>query len=538
MRKIWLSVGLVLFLLSIFTLTAVAEDVELIPYENQDIGFSFSYPADWEVEDTEGFVFFAIGDNGLNVGVIREEGDGVEGTTLSEFAQKEKGYLEKELKDFKEIEEKEVTVNGQKAILRIYEYKIKVRKFKSLEYYIQGKKDGFVVVFDGPYALFDELKKIAESSIATFKLIGDQVVSSSKSGGVSELVGRDIKPLEEWKVFVDSEKGFGVSYPGSWKVVRPYEDVVFEVDSPEGYRFQVLNHNLGKMGSVKSYFQSTGRWLKKHLADYEEIGVRELENGYERIYEFTQNGTREKVVEYYYVKKDDNGNIQGFTLVLMAPKDKFGEVEEYFDKMINSFTLNPSAQKTPTPQPTVASPTPTPEGTPVLPTPKAEETPTTLPTPKAEGGLSPDEFVHYKNPKGLFEVMIPKGLSVLDEEEDSIIYGDLSKGYIIGAGTDIFDIEEDEKLTIDDIMQKLKENLEEISEDMKVIEGPKKYKEGAMILGETEEAPYPGMKETQYYGLIYVKPRETGAIGLVVVLPKDEYEKYKPYIDFIIDSLK
>ncbi len=541
MKKGWLVISLVVLFFGMVACFALAEELKLVPFEDQENGFSISYPGEWEVQETEGFVFFAMGENGLNLGIIKREGDGIENTTLSEFAQKEKGDLEEELKDFNEIEEKDVMVNGQKAILRIYEYKIKVRKFKSLEYYIQGKKDGFVVVFDGPYPLFDELKNIAEKSIATFKLIGDEAITTQKPAEEPKIVGRKIEPLEEWKNFTNKEKGFSLSYPASWKVVTPYEDVIFEVDGPQGYQFQLLNHNLGKAGTVKAYFQSTGRWLKKHLKDYEEIEAKEIEGGYERAYRFTQNNKTNKVMEYYFVKRGNDGNVWGFTLVFIAPEDKFEEAKKYFQKIENSFTLNPEETKvvpTPTPEKTIALPTPTPKETIALPTPKPTSTPMVLPTPKKEEStVNINDFIHYKNPDGLFEVMIPKGLSLLDEGDESIVYGDLSKGYIVGAGTDIFDTEE-VKPDIDFIMKKLTESLEDLDEDLTLVEGPKKYKDGAMILGETEEAPYPGMKDTTYYAFLFVKPREKDVVALAVILPKSDYEKYKPVIDFMIDSLK
>ncbi len=563
MKRIWIYVSIVALVIFAFAYLAVSQELNLVPYEDEENGFAFSYPADWEPEATEGFVFFAIGDNELNVGVVKEEGDGIGKISLSDFAEKEKGYLQQNLKGFEELSLTEVNIGGQKALLRIYKYKIKVRKFQSLEYYIQGKNDGFVVVFDGPASFFEKLKNIAEKSITTFKLIGDEVPSSEKVNE-PKIVGRKIEPIVEWKTFVDNERGISVDYPVSWKVVAPYEDVIFEIDSSEGYQFQILNHNLGKMGTVKGYFRSTGRWLKKHLKDYNELEVKKLDNGYERVYEFSQNGAMSKVRELYFTKKNKEGNIWGFTLVFVAPKDKFDDANEYFEKIAKSFSLNPKPVATPTPAPKETStpiPTPKPEKTPItLPTPKATNTPITLPTPKQENtpitlptplsekspapkkeALTPnkDDFVLYKNPKGQFQLMVPKVLTKLEEDDDYVIFGDISKGYIVAAGTDLMDVEEGQNIDIDFIMQKIKDVSEEMGlEEQKIVDGPKKYKNGVIMTVSTPKSPFPGMKDTAYYGVIYLVPKGTYALGGIVLLPKDDYNMYKLYIDFIIDSLK
>ncbi len=563
MKRMRVYFSMVILVVFVFAYLAIAEEMDLVPYEDKDNGFAFSYPADWEPEATEGFVFFAIGDDGLNVGIIKEKGNGVGNISLSDFAEKEKGYLEKNLKGFEEISLTSVNVGGQKALLRVYKYKIKVRKFQSLEYYVQGRKDGFVIVFDGPASFFEKLKNIAEMSIATFKFIGDEVPVSEK---VKEpkIVGRKIEPIVEWKTFVDDKRGISVDYPSSWKTVSPYEDVIFEVDSPEGYQFQILNHNLGSMGSVKGYFRSTGRWLKKHLKNYNELEVKEIEDGYERVYEFSQDGVLNKVRELYFVKKNKEGNIWGFTLVFMAPKDKFDTAEEYFEKIAKSFSLTPKPVEsttpkseetltpTPTPKPTntpITLPTPKPTSTPItLPTPKPTSTPITLPTPVSEksptpktGGLnlSKDDFILYKNPKGKFQLMVPKMFPKLEEDDDYVIFGDISKGYILGAGTDLVDVEGEENVDINFVMKKIKDAIEDLGiEDQTVVEGPKEYKGGAMMLISTPKAPFPGMKETPYYVFLYLKPMGNFALGALVMLPKDEYDMYKPSIDFIIDSLK
>ncbi len=551
MKRFLLLLGFAFLFIGLVYYIGFADEA-FVPYENQENGFSFSYPAEWKVEPTEGFVFFAIGDDGLNVGVIRENGKGVDNISLSDFAREEKGYLENELKDFEELSLQDVTVNGQKAMLRIYQYKIKARKFKSLEYYIQGKKSGFVVVFDGPSVLFDKLKSIALKSIQTFKLIGDEAVPVSTVVKVPKVVGRNIKPIEEWKQFVNKDKGFKLSYPASWKTVTPYEDVVFEADSPEGYQFQVLNHNLGKTGTLKMYFRSTGRWLKKHLIDYNELSVKELDNGYERVYEFSQDNITAKVRELYFVKKDKKGTVWGFTLVFMAPKDKFDNAETYFGKIEKSFSLNIEEEEIPPkPEKTVTPPTPKPEKTIPLPTPKPEKT-ISLPTPKPEGtqtpiapkvnkeNVNPDDFILYKHPEGKFEVMIPKGLTLLEDDDEYVLYGDLSKGYIVGAGLGLLDTEEGKEVTIDYIMEALKKAPEEMDiEGTEIVEGPERYKDGAKMMIKIPKAPFPGMKDTVYYGVIFEKPKEgTDGLGVVIILPKDEYDAQKSKIDFIIDSLK
>jgi len=111
---------------------------------------------------------------------------------------------------------------------------------KSLEYYIQGKNSGFVVVFDGPNGLFDQLEEVAKKCIDTFKLIGDEaLIIEEKRTDISPIVGRDIQSMSEWENFIDQKKRFAISYPSNWKIVSPYEDVVFEINSSEGYQVQI-----------------------------------------------------------------------------------------------------------------------------------------------------------------------------------------------------------------------------------------------------------------------------------------------------------
>ena len=280
--------------------------------------------------------------------------------------------------------------------------------------------------------------------------------------------------------------------------------------------------------------------------------MKELDNGYERVYEFSQDNITAKVRELYFVKKDKKGTVWGFTLVFMAPKDKFDNAETYFGKIEKSFSLNIEEEEIPPkPEKTVTPPTPKPEKTIPLPTPKPEKT-ISLPTPKPEGtqtpivpkvnkeNVNPDDFILYKHPEGKFEVMIPKGLTLLEDDDEYVLYGDLSKGYIVGAGLGLLDTEEGKEVTIDYIMEALKKAPEEMDiEGTEIVEGPERYKDGAKMMIEIPKAPFPGMKDTVYYGVIFEKPKEgTDGLGVVIILPKDEYDAQKSKIDFIIDSLK
>ena len=523
---------IIVFFLLVFFSISFAGGLKLTPYEDEENGFSIFYPKDWDVEKVEGFAFFAMGKNELNIGIIKRINFGREEVTLSKFAATELDDL-KTLDDFEEISVKEnIVINGYDAVLRIYTYKVKFRKFKSLEYYIQGKNSGFVVVFDGPNGLFDQLEEVAKKCIDTFKLIGDEaLIIEEKRTDISPIVGRDIQSMSEWENFIDQKKRFAISYPSNWKIVSPYEDVVFEVNSSEGYQVQILNHNLGKSASSRSYFQSTGRWLKKHLDKYEELEVREIPNGFERIYQFSdKNGIVKKVDELYFVKKGEDGITWGYTLVFVAPMDMYDDVAFYFEKIKESFTLDPERITSKPEEPLQKTP------------PTSSETPGALQLPEEKDnleGVNEDNFVLYRSPQGSFEIMIPKDFQPFEEDEEVVIYGDIDKGYIVGVGMNLFDIKGKEKIDIDLIKKKFDNIKEELGvEDSEIVEGPREYKDGYFALLEVPESPYPGMKEMPYYVVIFAKPKDDAVLALSMILPKSDYKTYKSKIDFMIDSLK
>ncbi len=225
----------------------------------------------------------------------------------------------------------------------------------------------------------------------------------------------------------------------------------------------------------------------------------------------------------------------------MAPKDKFDDAETYFGKIEKSFSLNIGEEALPPkPEKTVTPPLPKPKETISLPTPKPENTQPPVEPKVNNQNVNTDEFILYKHPGGKFQVMIPRGLTLLENDDEYVLYGDLSKGYIVGAGLGLLDTEPGREVTVDYIMEILKKAPDEMDiEGTEIVEGPERYKDGAKMVIKTPKAPFPGMKDMVYYGVIFEKPKKgTDGLGLVVILPESEYNAQKSKIDFIIDSLK
>ncbi len=165
----------------------------------------------------------------------------------------------------------------------------------------------------------------------------------------------------------------------------------------------------------------------------------------------------------------------------------------------------------------------------------AEDTPTP----------NPDNFIVYKSPKGLFEIAIPKGVPLLKEHKEGVLYGSPEVDMIIAAGVKLFGEGDDVKVD----MEYLKKQVDQAAKDIvekgngKIVDRPKKYKNGLSLLAETSEPPFPSKQKTegekkQYYFTMYVTIKNEKSLALIVYLPKDKYAGYKKTIDYMIDSLK
>lgn len=154
--------------------------------------------------------------------------------------------------------------------------------------------------------------------------------------------------------------------------------------------------------------------------------------------------------------------------------------------------------------------------------------------------VNPEDFITYKSPQGLFEVMLPKDIPLMKEFKEGVSYGDLKKGYMFAAGVRFFGEKDDVKVDlkyIENELNKAKKEIEDSKEGV-VKELPKKYKDGMFMLVSVPKAPMKGMKEGEYCMFIFVKPKNEKSMAVIGYVPKEEYEGFKTKLDFIIDNLK
>ncbi len=159
---------------------------------------------------------------------------------------------------------------------------------------------------------------------------------------------------------------------------------------------------------------------------------------------------------------------------------------------------------------------------------------------------NPDNFITYKSPQGLFEVKVLKSIPLLREHKDGVVYGSPDQEIIIAAGVRLFSEKDDVKVDLPYIEEQLKDVIKDIvGKGGKVLEGPKKYKKGILLLGETLNPPFPpkeepkeGAEKPKYYFSIYVTTKNEKSLAIIVYLPKTKYKELKNDIEFMIDNLK
>ncbi len=159
---------------------------------------------------------------------------------------------------------------------------------------------------------------------------------------------------------------------------------------------------------------------------------------------------------------------------------------------------------------------------------------------------NPNNFIAYKSPQGLFEVKILKGMSLMREHKDGVVYGSQDQQMIVAAGVRLFSEKDDVKVDLPYIEKQLKDVIKDITgKGGKVLEGPKKYKKGILLLVETMDPPFPpkeepkeGEAKPKYYVNIYATTKNEKSLAIIVYLPEAKYEALKNDIEFMIDNLK
>ncbi len=159
---------------------------------------------------------------------------------------------------------------------------------------------------------------------------------------------------------------------------------------------------------------------------------------------------------------------------------------------------------------------------------------------------NPDNFITYKSPQGLFEVKILKGMSLIREHKDGVVYGSQDQQMIVAAGVRLFNEADDVKVDLPYIEKQLKDVIQNIiGKGGKVLEGPKKYKKGILLLVETIDPPFPpkeepkeGAVKPKYYVNIYATTKNEKSLAIITYLPEAKYKALKNDIEFMIDNLK
>lgn len=158
-----------------------------------------------------------------------------------------------------------------------------------------------------------------------------------------------------------------------------------------------------------------------------------------------------------------------------------------------------------------------------------------------KASIDPKDFVLYKSPQGYFEVMFPKDVPLKEEFKTGVSYANMETGYIFAAGIKLFRGEEDKRKVdlqfIEEQLYKVKKDIEDTEKGV-VIQDPKKYKDGMLMLIFLKKASIPKLKEGEYVMFFFVKPKNEKSLAVLGYIPKEEFERFRPKLDFIISSLK
>ena len=149
-----------------------AADVE--NYESKEHAFNIHYPAKWEKKERvsgTAAMFIAPKADGketfrANVNVVEQDIPG--DTDLKKFSEASLSVLDKLLKNYKEIERKEVTIGTTQAVRVVYTYTFEDIELKSLLVLAVNGKNGYAITCSADSAGFDAFKQPFDDIINSF----------------------------------------------------------------------------------------------------------------------------------------------------------------------------------------------------------------------------------------------------------------------------------------------------------------------------------------------------------------------------------
>ncbi len=305
-------------------------EYELVSFSPPDSGVTLLYPKGWEVKKVEvekGILFKAVSPNDYLYEVYKDKANPEE--TLDDYTESQGEWLSENYENYKELEvEKAKTIGNFTGNLRKYSYTYKEETYEVVEFYFEDKNDNFYII------LLDVPEGELESSLPLFEKLIEGI--------------KITQPVFSFKEFTSPESDFMLKYPAEWSLYPSKKDMVFEVGDGKGVYVQVLVHKLSSGMDTKRYAESSGKWLRENLNEYEEtsfkpyLGNDELK-GYVRAYTYTgDNGKRNYVLEYYFTYKLEDKN-KGFTLIFVMPEDLDSEYVKTLRRLqkeiLDSFSL-------------------------------------------------------------------------------------------------------------------------------------------------------------------------------------------------------
>jgi hypothetical protein len=150
-------------------------------YTNSELGFSFKYPADWDImEDYMGLAVFVgepevlEGDYTVNVSLATEQlSELAEEITVEDYAKQVELNTKSAAPDLNKVDEYSTTIGGQPAIVFTFTATLKVEETK---YFLKDSaavfiKDsvGYIITYDVPTEFYDEYTDSFELVINSFR---------------------------------------------------------------------------------------------------------------------------------------------------------------------------------------------------------------------------------------------------------------------------------------------------------------------------------------------------------------------------------
>ena len=156
----------------VFVFSANAADLE--NYESKEHAFSIHYPAKWEKKErVSGTAVMMIspkpdGKEAFRANVNVVEQDIPSDTDLKKFSSASLTVLDKLLKNFKEVERKEVTIGTTPAVRVVYTYSYDDTELKAvLVLAVQGK-NGYAITCSADSVNFDTFKQSFDDVVNSF----------------------------------------------------------------------------------------------------------------------------------------------------------------------------------------------------------------------------------------------------------------------------------------------------------------------------------------------------------------------------------